>query len=212
MERYFRIDRHAGVKLICLDPVLSPDDIALIIEDEPTDITAENHTEHWQYDFQKRYIRGQEEQQNFDFAQILEFNQEKLASIHYTSTFLSVFEPSLLRNILQAIGRGTLDEEDERVVFQWDGREALPPTQQQIEAAWGAPYSIIPIESRQYHIYIYTLRSPQIPKEEPVPVLHIWLTFRSENHKLAHLKGWYKSTSLEIDFAEDIRGFLDINL
>jgi hypothetical protein len=213
LNRYFQLKTGEGIKLNNLRPVLTPEDVLLIMEDVPTRTISEDLTEHWYYDFQKRYIRGQGEAPSFDFSQILTFEQEKLASLHYTSTFLTVFEPLLLEHILQAIGEGTFDQEEERLVFHWNLQNTLLPTQQQMEVAWGAPYSILPIESEQRHVYIFTLQIPDLPNDKPVPILSIWLIFHPDTQYLERIKGWYKSTSFELNFAESVAtGYLAINL
>ena len=211
-DRHFQLVAQAGLALICLEPVLSPEDILVIMEDEPTNEIMKDHAEHWMYRFQKRYIRGQEELQNFDFTQTLVFEQGKLSYMHYSSPFFDVFPPSVLKMILQSIGRGTFEQETEQIVFHWNARELALPTRQQIQQAWGAPYSIIPTESGQQDLYVYTLRSSKMSSEAPKSVLQILLTFRSEAQELLSIRGWYKSASWKIYFDEPYHGVFHVNL
>jgi hypothetical protein len=211
-DRYFQLAAQAGLALICLEPVLLPEDILVIMEDEPTNEIMKNHQEHWMYRFQKRYIRGQEELQNFDFTQTLVFEQGKLSLMRYSSPFFDVFPPSILKMILQGIGRGTFEQETEQIVFHWNARELALPTRQQIQEVWGAPYSIIPTESGQQDLYVYTLRSSKKSSDATKSVLQILLTFRSEDQELLSIRGWYKSASWEIYFDEPYHGVFHVNL
>lgn len=213
LHRYFRLYTEKGTTLVNLHPVIMPEDVLLIMEDAPTRTISENFTEYWYYDFQKRYIRGEEEVSNFDFSQILTFQQGKLASLHYTSAFLAVFEPLLLEHILQAIGEGSFDQQAERLVFHWNLQDISLPSRQQFEVAWGTPYSVYPLKSERRHVYIFTLHSPNIPKDKAVPILSIWLIFHPSTQHLERIEGWYKSTSFTLNFAESVvTGYLNINL
>ncbi len=214
MERFFRIENTAhGTTLTCLRPLLMPDDMLLIFEDAPTAKLDDNGSERWHYDFQKHYIRGEGESTNFNFSQRLTFENGKLATLQYTSTFLAVFDGGLLQRILNAIGQGALDEDEERLVFRANLDATRRPTQQQFQAAWGMPYAIMPVEAEQRHLYVYTLQSPHIPKDEAVPMLTIWLVFEPETQYVERLTAWYKHNSLELSFTEsELTGYLNIEL
>lgn len=185
----------------------------MIFEDTPTSKLSDNNSERWHYDFQKRYIRGLEVAVSFDFSQILTFEQGKMATLQYTATFLSVFDGGLLQHLLHAIGQGTLAEDEERLEFQAPLDDTRRPTQQQFEAARGMPYAILPVESEVRHLYVYTLPVPHIPKDQPVPMLTIWLVFTPDGQYLERLTAWYKHHSLELSFTESaIAGYVDIDL
>ncbi len=214
LERYFQVDStENGTTLTCLRPVLTPDDALLIFEDTPTSTRSDETSERWHYDFQKRYIRGHGETANFDFSQILAFEQGKMTTLQYTATFLSVFDGGLLQRILYAIGQGTLAEDEERLEFQAHLDDTRRPTQQRFKAAWGMPYAMLPVESEVRHLYVYTLSTPFIPKDEPVPMLTIWLVFAPESRYLERLTVWYKHNSLELSFTEStMTGYINIDL
>jgi len=214
IERYFQIESaSSGTTLTCLRPILTPDDAQLIFDDTPTSIRSNETSTRWHYDFQKRYIRGHGETANFDFSQILTFEQGKMTTLQYTAAFLSVFDGGLLQRILHAIGQGTLAENEERLEFQAGLDNTPRPTQQQFKTAWGMPYAILPVESEVRHLYVYTLSAPHIPKGEPVSLLTIWLVFTPESQSLERLTAWYKHHSLELSFTESaMAGYINIDL
>lgn len=205
-DRHFRVERSANdVALTCLHPLLMPEDAALLFEGAPFQRVADEQGERWQYAFRKRYIRGHEEDGQFDFSQVLHFTEGRLRALQYTAGFLTVFEEPVLTAILRAVGRGTLAEEAERLTFRTTVPEgAALPTKAAFEAAWGQPYSAIVSGADERHLYVYTHDAPAPDSDAPVPILTIWLTFGPGDQQLKRLTVWYLGDSLELSVAQSV--------
>ena len=216
IERYVQIEEQDGLTLKFTDPILEGDDVVVLMQAEPTSQTASEHVTHWHYVFQKRYVRGKEEEKEiFDFTQTMSFEDEKLKEIHISPPFSSVLNKAFIASLFQSIGRGKIDNAQEQIVMRWDQhntREIQIPTQHAIEEAWGAPYDIEQSGAALKYLYIYTLNSGSIASDEPQLILQIWLTFRQDEEHLLSLTGWYKSLRMSIEFSQPFQGYVSMDL
>lgn len=213
--KYIQINEQDGLRLTFNDPLLEKDDIVLLMQTTPTSETITGHNTQWRYVFQKRYVRGKEEHKNFDFAQTMSFEDGKLREIHFSPGFSSALSKTLMTGLLQAIGRGRLDDEQEQIVMRWNRNTAQAiqlPTRQAIETAWGKPYSIEQSGSESRYLYIYTVQPESATPDEPRIVLQLWLTFREDETSLLSLTGWYKSSWMSLDFSKPFQGYVSMDI
>ena len=166
-DKYFEIREDRGLELISREPVLTSDDIRILI-DEPTKIVSENNREYWYWTFKKVYEENQAEDKNYDFTFIFYIERGKLKSITIPEEFCVILPKNFIVFLLKSFGNAKVDRKNKTASIEEHNQleKFELPEYDNIVELLGIPCTNENNEKELIYSYKYYLYNMQIPVED----------------------------------------------
>lgn len=180
-DRYFTLQTHNGVGLVCQQPILTPDDIRWIGL-RPEESKKLGQAEQWQVRWIKQLPPGVVETGQFDIVLELGFVEGRLTRLAIPERYFAVMPKDFLVNIIKSLGKGQVDKSSKRID---SAVTAVPPDLPDIDKLLGRPSEEI-VEGPNT---IVRYRYVPVTKEEGAGVFDMRLTFHTASGKLLEWHG-----------------------
>lgn len=180
-DRFFTLQTHHGVGLVCQQPLLTPDDIRWIGL-RPEEIKKLGVAEQWQVRWIKQLPPGVTETGQFDIVIELGFVEGKLTRLAIPERYFAVMPKDFLVNIIKSLGKGQVDKSSKRID---SAVTAVPPDLPDIDKLLGRP-SEQTVEGANT---IVRYRYVPVTKEASAGVFDMRLTFHTTSGKLLEWHG-----------------------
>lgn len=180
-ERFFTLQTHNGVGLICQQPILTPDDIRWIGL-RPEEIKRLGQAEQWQVRWIKQLPPGVIETGQFDIMIELGFVEGRLTRVAIPERYFAVMPKDFLVNLIKSLGKGQVDKSSKKIE---SAVTATPPDLPDIDKLLGRPSE----EFVEGANTIVRYRYVPVTKEAGAGVFDMRLTFHTESGKLLEWHG-----------------------
>lgn len=180
-DRFFTLQTHHGVGLVCQHPILTPDDIRWIGL-RPEEIKRLGQAEQWQVRWIKQLPPGVTETGQFDIVIELGFVAGRLTRLAIPERYFAVMPKDFLVNIIKSLGKGQVDKSSKRID---SAVAAVPPDLPDIDKLLGRPSE----QSVEGPNTIVRYRYVPVTKESGAGVFDMRLTFHTTSGKLLEWHG-----------------------
>lgn len=180
-DRFFLLQTHHGVGLVCQTPILTPDDIRWIGL-RPEETKTLGQAEQWQVRWIKQLTPGIVESGQFDIAIELGFVEGRLTRVAIPERYFAVMPKDFLVNIIKSLGQGRVDKSSRKIE---SAVTAVPPALPDIDKLLGRPSEEIVDGPNTIVRYRYV----PVTKEAGAGVFDMRLTFHTTSGKLLEWQG-----------------------
>jgi hypothetical protein len=203
-EDYFKIGNQHELTLICLKPVLLPEDVIWLTKLNPTSKEQTDQGELWRYIFEKRYSGPKNEDGNFDMPVSMLFLNGKLREVRLPERFSKVVSKALLIKMFKSMGSAKVSELRGSASSRFEGKDSLEiPTEQFVIRVLGKPFDIEDFEHTLKFIYRYDLKRTEPGQNSEDSELRTRFTFQRGEERLLKAEGKFSRFNMSMDFSVD---------
>ncbi|HEY1110391.1 MAG TPA: hypothetical protein VGE76_17200 [Opitutaceae bacterium] len=180
-DRFFLLQTHNGVALVCQQPVLTPDDVRWIGL-RPEEIKTLGQAQQWQVRWVKQLPPGVVENGQFDITIELGFVEGRLTRVAIPERYFAVMPKDFLVNLIKSLGKGQVDKSSKKIE---SAVTAVPPDLPDIDKLLGRPSEEIVEGANTVVRYRYV----PVTKEAGAGVFDMRITFHTKSGKLLEWHG-----------------------
>ncbi len=203
-EDYFKIENQHELTLVCLKPVLLPEDVIWLTKLNPTSKEQTDQGELWRYIFEKRYSGSKNEDGNFDIPVTMLFQNGKLREVRLPERFSRVVSKSLLIKMFKSMGSAKVSKLKGSASSKFEGKDSLEiPTEQFVVRVLGKPFDIEDSDHTPKFIYRYDLKRAEPGPSSEDSELRTRFTFQRGDERLLKAEGKFSRFNMSMDFSVD---------
>lgn len=197
-DRFFGLQTHDGLALVCHEPVLTTGDVRWIgLHPEQTKTLG--HAEQWQVRWLKQLPLGVTEPGQFDIVVNLGFADGRLTRVSIPERYFAIMPKEFLIGVIKSLGRGRIDKSEKRIEAAVSAAEiaAARPKLPAIDKLLGRPSE----EYEQGANTIVRYRYMPATKDSRAGVFDMQLTFHTTSGELLRWHGRTPIGNISFNFA-----------
>ena len=199
-DKFFGLQTHDGLAIICHTPVLKTSDIRWMGV-KPEKIQKLGQAEKWQVRLVKQLPPGVTEKIEYDILLEFTFVEDRMSRVAIPEKYFAVMPKAFLVGVIKSLGRGKIDKTGKRIEAAVSAEEvaAARPNLPSIDKLLGQPSE----EREEGSNTIVRYRYSPATKEPKPGVYDMFLTFHTKSGELLRWQGNTPVGRIGFDFGAD---------
>ncbi len=199
----FELSDKGGLVLIFLNPVLESGDMVWLMKNGPLKKEENGEGELWTYIFEKQYLTGAREGNEYDIPLLILMQNEMVKEIIFPERFLKYISIPLLKKMFSSMGEAEINKLSKSAssIFRGSNPEEIPGIENIVDTL-GKPYSIEEDETTKY-TYLYYLKNGASGPRSDYFEFETEFEFNKESKTLEKARGTIRGLTMSLDFTSD---------
>jgi len=199
----FELSDKGGLVLIFLNPVLESGDMVWLMKNGPLKKEENGEGELWTYIFEKQYLTGAREGNEYDIPLLILMQNEMVKEIIFPERFLKYISLPLLKKMFSSMGEAEINKLSKSAssIFRGSNPEEIPGIENIVDTL-GKPYSIEEDETTKY-TYLYYLKNGASGPRSDYFEFETEFEFNKESKTLEKARGTIRGLTMSLDFTSD---------
>lgn len=198
----FELSDKRGLGLVFLNPVLESGDMVWLMKNEPLRKEENGEGEMWTYLFEKQYLTGDGEGNEYDIPILVLIEAGMVKEIIFPERFLKNISIPVLKKMFSSMGEAEVNKLSKSAssMFQGDAPGEIPGMENIVDTL-GKPYSIEEEEETTKYTYLYYLKNGESSPVRDYFEFETEFVFDNGSKSLEKATGTIRGMSMSLDFA-----------
>jgi hypothetical protein len=200
----FELSDKGGLVLIFLNPVLESQDMVWLMKNVPLKKEEDGQGELWTYIFEKRYLTGDSEGDEYDIPILILMQNEMVKEIIFPERFLKYISIPLLKKMFASMGEAEINKLSKSAssIFKGSNPDEIPGIENIVDTL-GRPYSIEEKDGGVKYTYLYYLKNGETEPVSDYFEFETEFVFNKESKALEKARGKIRGMSMTLDFTSE---------